>query len=103
MPPTYRHRVRPPGASLNPSNKPGRVALVRGIVPLRTLAAFIAFHLGGELIERHGAEHRDSLAEHPERHPDRSLAALAADPGITLGLQLGNGAVVCHRADKQIP
>jgi hypothetical protein len=42
---------------LKGSNKPGRIALVRGIVPLRTLAAFIATHLGAELVERHGAEH----------------------------------------------
>jgi hypothetical protein len=35
-------------------------------------------------------------AEHLERHPDRSLAALASDPRITLGLELGNSAVVCH-------
>ena len=52
---TYRHRVLPPGASLNPSNKPGRVALVRGIVPLRTLAAFIATHLDAELVEKGNA------------------------------------------------
>jgi len=58
--------------------------------------AFIAFHLGAELIERHRAEHRDPLAEHPERHPDRSLAALASDPGITLGFELGDSSVVCH-------
>ena len=52
---TCRHRVLPPGASLNPSNKPGRVALVRGIVPLRTLAAFIATHLDAELVEKGNA------------------------------------------------
>src|SRR5216684_5139621 len=34
-----------------------------------------------ELVQRHGAEHRYSLAEHPERHPDRSLAALAPIKG----------------------
>jgi hypothetical protein len=68
---------------LKASNEPGRVALVRRIVSLRTLAAFVAAHRGAELIERHRTEHRDSLAEHPERHPDRSLAALASDPGIT--------------------
>jgi len=39
-------------------------------------------------------------AEHPERHPDRSLAALASDPTITLGLKLGNGSVVGHPAIK---
>ena len=55
-----------------------------------------AFHLSAELVERHGAEHRDPLAEHPERHPDRPLAALAPDPRITFGFELGNGAVVCH-------
>jgi hypothetical protein len=36
-----------------------------------------------ELVERHGAEHREPLAEHLERHPHGALAALAADPGIT--------------------
>src|SRR5712664_2757427 len=48
--------------------------------------AFIATHPGAELVQRHGAEHRDPLAEHPERHPRGALAALATDPGITLGL-----------------
>ena len=81
-------------ASLNPSNEPGRGALVCRIVSLRTLAAFIATHLGAELVERHGAEHRDPLAEHPERHPHGALAAHAAGSGITLGLKLGDGAVV---------
>ena len=66
------------------------------VIWLGALAAFIAFHLGAELIERCRAEHRDPLAEHLERHPDRSLAALAPDPRITLGLKLGDGAVVCH-------
>jgi hypothetical protein len=42
--------------------KLGRVALVRRIVSLRALAAFIVTHLGAELVERHGAEHRDPLA-----------------------------------------
>ena len=60
------------------------------------LTAFIAFHLGAELVQRHSAEHRDPLAEHLERHPNRALLALATDPGITFGLELGNGAVVCH-------
>jgi hypothetical protein len=68
---------------LFPSNEPGRVALVCRIISLR---APIAFHPGAELVERHGAEHGQSFAEHPERHPDRSLAALASDPGITFGL-----------------
>ena len=54
---------------LNPSNEPGRVALVCRIVSLRAFAALIAFHPGAELVERHGAEHPDPLAEHPERHP----------------------------------
>ena len=45
----------------------------------------IATHLGAELVERYGAEHREPLAEHLERHPDHSLAALAPDPGITFG------------------
>ena len=73
---------------LKASNEPGRVALVCGIVTLRALAAPIAFHLGAELVERHGAEHRYSLAEHPERHPHGALAALASDPRITLGWEM---------------
>jgi hypothetical protein len=81
---------------LKASNEPGRVALVCRIVSLRALAAPIAFHFGAELVQRHRAEHRDPLAEHLERHPDRSLAALASDPRITLGLQLGDSSVVWH-------
>ena len=81
---------------LKASNEPGRVALVCRIISLGPLAAFIATHLGADLIERHGAEHWDPPAEHFERHPDRSLAALATDPGITLGLKLGDSSVVCH-------
>ena len=68
--------------------------------------AFIAFHLGAELIERHRAEHRDPLAEHPERHPHGALAALASDPRVTLGFELGDGAVVCHpliKGPKPLP
>jgi len=68
------------------SNEPGRVALVCRIVSLRPFTAFIATHLGAEMVQRHGAEHRYPLAEHPERHPHRSLAALATDPRVTLGL-----------------
>src|SRR6266478_538973 len=83
---------------LKASNEPGRVALVCGVISLRPLAAFIATHLGAELVERHGAEHRDPLAKHPERHPYGVLAALAPDPRITFGLKLGDGAVVCHAA-----
>ena len=79
-----------------PSNKAGRVALVCRIVSLRPLAALIATHLGAELVQRHGAEHREPVAEHLERHPDRSLAAFTSDPRITFGLDLGDGAVVCH-------
>src|SRR6266481_10145842 len=60
-------------------------------------------HLGAELVERHGAEHRDPFAEHPERHPDRALAALASDPRITLGLELGDSSVVYHRGIKARP
>jgi hypothetical protein len=81
---------------LKASNKPGRVALVRRIVSLRALAAFIATHPCAEFIQRHGAEHY-SLAEHPERHPHGALTALAANPRITLGFKLGDGSVVCHR------
>jgi len=36
------------------SNKAGRVALVCRIVSLRALAAFIATHLGAELVQRRG-------------------------------------------------
>ena len=90
--------VRP--GHLKASNKPGRVTLVCRIVSLRPFTAFIATHSGAKLVERHGAEHRDPLAEHPERHPDRSLAALAADPGITFGLELGDSSVVCHPCIK---
>ena len=54
---------------LKASNKPGRVALVCRVVSLRALAALIAFHPGAELVQRHGAEHRYPLAEHPERAP----------------------------------
>src|SRR5258705_2765048 len=86
---------------LKASNKPGRVTLVCRIVSLRTLTAPIAFHLGAELVERHGAEHRDPLAQHPERHPHGALAAFAPDPRITLSLELGNGAVVWHAALKR--
>jgi hypothetical protein len=59
----------------------GPIALVRGIVWLGAFTAFIAFHPGAELIECHGAEHRDPLAEHTERHLDGALAALATDQG----------------------
>src|SRR5882762_6045147 len=81
---------------LKASNKPGRVALVCRIISLRPFTAFIATHLGAELVQRHGAEHRDPLAEHPERYPHGALAALAPDPGITFGLELRNGATICH-------
>jgi hypothetical protein len=72
------------------------VALVCRIISLGPFTALIAFHPGAELVQRHGAEHRDPLAEHLERHPHGVLAALAADLGITFGLKLGDGAVVCH-------
>src|SRR5882762_11357353 len=88
---------------LKASNKPGRVTLVCRIVSLRPFTAFIATHLGAELIERHGVEHRDPLAEHPEWHPHGALAALAPDPRITFGLKLGDGSVVCHVALKRGP
>jgi hypothetical protein len=71
-------------------------SLICRVVSLWSLTAFIATHLGSELVEGHGAEHWYSLAEHLERHPDRALAALASDPRITLGLKLGDGAIVCH-------
>jgi len=58
-----------PQDSFSALNEPGRVALVCRIVSLRAFAALIAFHPGAELVERHGAEHPDPLAEHPERHP----------------------------------
>jgi hypothetical protein len=38
------------------SNEPGRVALICRIVSLGPFTASIAFHLGAELIQRHGAE-----------------------------------------------
>jgi len=50
---------------LKASNEPGRVVLVCRVVSLRALAAFIATHPGVELVERHRAQHRDPLAEHP--------------------------------------
>ena len=81
---------------LKASNKPGGVLLICGAIPLRAFAAFIAAHLGAELVERHGAEHRDPLAQHPERHPHGALAALAPDPRVTFGLKLGDSSVVCH-------
>ena len=77
--------------------------MVCRIVSLWPFTAFIATHPCAELVERHGAEHRDPLAEHPERHPDRSLATLAPDPRVTLGLELGDGAVVCHSPSKRGP
>jgi hypothetical protein len=92
--------LRGPG-HLQASNKPGRVALVCRVVSLRALAAFIAFHLGAELVERHRAEHRYPLAEHPERYPHRALAAFATDLRITFGLEQGNGAVAAIRASKR--
>ena len=66
--------VSPGPGRLKASNEPGRLALICRIVSLRALAAPIAFHLGAELIERHGAEHREPLAEHLERHPHGTLA-----------------------------
>ena len=85
------------------SSKPRRIALLRRIVSLRALAAFIATHLGAELVQRHGAEHRDPLAQHPERHPHGALAAFAPDPGIAFGLELGDGSGVCHPRIKRGP
>ena len=46
---------------LKASNEPG-VALICRIVSLRPFTAFIAAHPGAKLVERHGAERRDSLA-----------------------------------------
>jgi hypothetical protein len=85
---------------LKASNKPGRVALVCRVISLRPVTAFVATHLGTKLVKRHGAEHREPLAEHLERNPDRSLAALASDPGITLGLELRDSSVVGHPCIK---
>src|SRR6266436_3445665 len=42
----------------------------------------IAAHLRPELVERHGAQHRYSLAEHFKRHPDRALQ-LASEPSAS--------------------
>src|SRR5665647_266032 len=77
--------------------KPRSVALPRGIVSLRPLAALVAFHLGPQLVERPRTQHRYLLPDHLERHPDRALAALASDPRITFGLKLRDGAGVCHQ------
>ena len=44
---------------------------------------------------------RDPLAKHPERHPHGALAALAPDPGIALGLKLGDCALSAIRASKR--
>ncbi len=88
--------VRSRSRHLKASNEPGRVALVCRIVSRWSLAAFIAAHLGAKLVEGHGAEHWYSLAQHFEGHPNRPLAALAADPRITVGFKLGDGAVVGH-------
>src|ERR1035437_11100228 len=76
--------------------KPRRVALPRSIVSLGPLAAFVAFHLGPQLVQRPRTQHGDVLPDHPEWHPHRALAALASDPTITLGLKLGDGAGVGH-------
>jgi hypothetical protein len=43
----------------------------------------------------------DPLAEHFERHPHGALAALASDPGITLGFELGDSSVVWHAPSKR--
>jgi hypothetical protein len=91
-----------PGAGTSKSferSRAGRSGLQDSIAPAFT--APIAFHFGAELVERHGAEHRDPLAEHPERHPQSALAALASDPRVTLGFELGDGAGVCHAALKR--
>jgi hypothetical protein len=41
----------------------------------------MATHLRAELVQRHGAEHREPFSEHLERHPHGALAALAPDQG----------------------
>jgi hypothetical protein len=65
---------------LKASRKPRRIVLLRGIVSLGPLAALFAFHLGLQLVERSRTQAGDLLSDHPERHPDRALAALASDP-----------------------
>ena len=60
--------------------KLGRVALVRRIVSLRALAAFIVTHLGAELVERHGAEHRDPLAGASWTAPTRCPYLVSGSP-----------------------
>jgi hypothetical protein len=85
---------------LKASSEPGRISRLCRIISLGQFTAFIATHLRPELVERHGAEHRYLLPDHLERHPDRSLAALASDPRITFGLKLGDGSGVCHRRIK---
>jgi hypothetical protein len=97
-------RQRPAAAGTSKSferSRACRSGLQDSIAPAFT--APIAFHFGAELVERHGAEHRDPLAEHPhpERHPQSALAALASDPRVTLGFELGDGAGVCHAALKR--
>jgi hypothetical protein len=58
--------------------------------------------LGAELVQRHGAEHRDPLAEHPERHPHGALAAaLASDPRIP-GLEIGLAQLVICLVEKMV-
>jgi hypothetical protein len=47
---------------LKASNKSECNALVCRIISLGSFTAPITFHPGAELIERHGAEHRDPLA-----------------------------------------
>src|ERR1035437_3496361 len=76
--------------------KPRRVALPCRIVSLGPLAALLALHLGRQLVERPRTQHRYFLPDHLERHPHRTLAALASDPRIALGLKLGDGAGVGH-------
>src|SRR5882757_8514248 len=66
---------------------------MRSSLPLSWPAFLISL---SRRLNRHSAEHRNPFAEHLERHPDRALAAFAPDPGITLGLELGDGAGVCH-------
>jgi hypothetical protein len=81
--------------------KPRSVALPGGIVALGAVAAAaVALHLGPQLVERPRTESGYLLPDHLERHPDRTLAALAADPRITFGLKLGDVAGVGHASIK---
>lgn len=83
------------------SEAPGiawRVLLPGRVVAPRPAAAVLAPQLWPDIIQRHARQWpvRMGGADHPERHPDRSLAAFGGDPGVTLGFKGGDGAGVGH-------